>query len=288
MRSSPYHDGLTYDRISAPLERIGREVLARLPLVGDETVLDAGCGSGRVTQALHARLPRGRVIGVDGSPEMIAAARERLGSSVELHLGDLTQLDLGGLRVDAILSTATFHWIEDHARLFERLRTVLRPGGRLVAQCGGEGNCSELQSAIELAVERPPFAAYLAGWPGPWNFAAPEQTAERLRGAGFVEVSTWLVRRPAPYEDLGEWLRANALSAHLERLPGGLREDFVAAVEGHLGEDPEISYVRLNIDATAAGPEPRALRQLSAWAQDQPSVADDTDLSSKSTSRRKP
>lgn len=77
---SPYRDGATYDRISAPLERIGREVLDRLTLSGHETVLDAGCGSGRVTQALAERLPDGHVIGVDGSAAMIAAARARLGT----------------------------------------------------------------------------------------------------------------------------------------------------------------------------------------------------------------
>lgn len=133
---SPYRDGRTYDQISAPLERIGREVLDRLDLRGDETVLDAGCGSGRVTEALVERLPRGTVIGVDGSPEMIAAARRRLGEGPDLLVQDLALLDLGDTTVDAVLSTATFHWIPDHRALFGRLRTVLAPGGRLVAQLG--------------------------------------------------------------------------------------------------------------------------------------------------------
>lgn len=126
---SDYRDGATYDRISAPLERNGIEVLERLDLRGDETVLDAGCGSGRVTQALVERLPRGHVIAVDGSPEMIGAARERLGDGAELLVQDLNELDLGARRVDAILSTATFHWLGDHPRLFARLRAVLRTGG---------------------------------------------------------------------------------------------------------------------------------------------------------------
>ncbi len=251
MRVSPYRDGVSYDRISAPLERIGREVLARLELVGDETVLDAGCGSGRVTEALIERLPRGHVIGVDGSPEMIAAARRRLGRKPELLVSDLTRLDLAGRRVDAILSTATFHWISDHALLFARLRGVLREGGRLVAQCGGLGNTLELELATHAVGERAPFAEYLRGWRGPWNFASPEETAERLQEAGFGDVSTWLVERPAPYEELGEWLRINALSAHLERLPVELREPYLEAVIEELGPDPTITYVRLNLDATA-------------------------------------
>jgi trans-aconitate 2-methyltransferase len=251
---SDYRDGATYDRISAPLERIGREVLERLRLHGDEAVLDAGCGSGRVTQALAERLPRGHVIGVDGSAPMIAAARDRLGDRAELIVQDLERLDLGEREVDAILSTATFHWIADHDGLFARLRTTLRHGGRLVAQCGGRGNTPELDAAARAAGERESFAAHLGGWRGPWNFAGPEETAERLRSAGFNEVRTWLVQRPAPYEalDLREWLATNALTAHLARLPVPLREPFVDAVADELGSHPSMTYIRLNIDATAS------------------------------------
>jgi trans-aconitate 2-methyltransferase len=251
---SDYRDGATYDRISAPLERIGREVLERLALRGDETVLDAGCGSGRVTQALAERLPRGYVIGVDGSPEMIAAAHERLGDRAELIVADLERLDLGERRVDAILSTATFHWIADHARLFARLRAAMLPGARLVAQCGGRGNTPELVRAARAAGAREPFAAHLGEWHGPWNFAGPDETAERLRTAGFADVRTWLVQRPAPYEapQLREWLRTNALTAHLARLPAPLRERYVDAVADELGARPAITYIRLNIDAAAA------------------------------------
>jgi trans-aconitate 2-methyltransferase len=248
---SAYRDGATYDRISAPLERIGREVLERLELAGDETVLDAGCGSGRVTQALVERLPRGHVIGVDGSAEMIAAARERLGDSAELRVADLLALELDGRTVDAILSTATFHWIPDHPLLFARLRSLLRPGGRLVAQCGGTGNVVELHTAANAVGETSPFASHLHGWDTPWNFTSPERAHEQLLAAGFTGISTWLVERPAPYEDLREWLRANALTAHTARLPAELHEPFIEAVVHQLGPDPEISYVRLNLDATA-------------------------------------
>jgi trans-aconitate 2-methyltransferase len=192
------------------------------------------------------------VIGVDGSAEMVAAARARLGDGVELVVQDLEQLDLGGREVHAVVSTATFHWLPDHALLFERLRTVLRAGGRLVAQCGGTGNVAELMAAARVVGDRPPFAEKLAGWSGPWNFAGPVQTAARLEAAGFTDVRTWLVTRPAPYDDLREWLRVNALSAHLARLPAADHAAFLDAVVAELGPDPVISYVRLNLDATAA------------------------------------
>ena len=249
---SAYRDGATYDRISAPLERIGREVLDRLSLDGDETVLDAGCGSGRVTQALVARVPQGHVIAVDGSPAMIDAARSRLGDSAELVVQDLEELNLNGRLVDAILSTATFHWLHDHPRLFARLRGALRPGGQLVAQCGGRGNTSELIAAARAVGERDPFREHLGGWAGPWNFAGPHETAARLRAAGFTDVRTWLVTRSAPYEDLRAWLATNALTAHTARLPARLREPYVDAVHAQLGPDPSITYIRLNLDAVAA------------------------------------
>ena len=175
----------SYERVSAPLEAMGREVLDRLELRGDERVLDAGCGTGRVTAALLEHLPRGEVVAVDGSPAMVAEARERLGPRVEAFVADLTELVLEA-PVDAILSTATFHWIADHDRLFEHLFATLKPGGRIVAQCGGEGNVATVQAAID-GVDEPA----LAGWGGPWNFQSPAATAERLERIGFTEVETW-------------------------------------------------------------------------------------------------
>src|SRR3954452_8014305 len=130
-------DGAEYDRLSTPMERLGREVLDRLELRGDETVLDAGCGSGRLTELLIERVPDGRVVGVDASASMIDAARERLGADADLRVADLVGLDLGGATVDVVFSTATFHWIAVHDALFASLRQAPRPRGRLVAPCGG-------------------------------------------------------------------------------------------------------------------------------------------------------
>src|SRR4051794_29036056 len=148
-------DGAAYDRLSTPMERLGREVLDRLELRGDETILDAGCGSGRLTELLIDRVPDGRVIGVDASASMIDAARERLGPDADLRVADLVGLDLGGETVDVVYSTATFHWIADHDALFASLRAALRPGGRLVAQCGGAGNIASVHAAARPAAGAP-------------------------------------------------------------------------------------------------------------------------------------
>jgi trans-aconitate 2-methyltransferase len=244
-------NGASYDRISGPMEKMGRAVLDRLQLEGDETVLDAGCGSGRVTEVLIERLPRGHVIGVDGSESMVAAARARLGGRADIRHGDLTELTLE-TPVDAILSTATFHWIADHDGLFERLHAAVRPGGQLVAQCGGEGNITRVHAAARRVAAREPFAQYLDGWRGPWNFSSAERAADALRGARFTDVHTWLAEEPVTPEEPREYLATINLGGHLDRLSDDLHDAFIDGVIAELGGAPvTIDYVRLNIDARA-------------------------------------
>lgn len=238
-------DARTYDRVADPMARWGSAVLDRLPLAGDERVLDAGCGSGRVTELLAARLPHGRVVALDGSPAMIEAARERLapfGDRIEFVVADLGQPLPLTEPVDAILSTATFHWVPDHDALFANLAVVVRPGGRLVAQCGGVGNIASIQRALATIGD---------GWLGPVHFETPLATVRRLDAAGFVDIECWLTDEPTrfePGEPLQTYLRTVVLGAHLERLPTGEHDGFVRTVAERL-QEPVIDYVRLNIVA---------------------------------------
>jgi len=241
-------DGEVYDRVSDPQFEWGLEVLDRLPLEGHETVLDAGCGTGRVTAVLLERLPRGRVVAVDASPSMLDQARTRLGDAVELHEADLVDLELER-PVDAVLSTAVFHWILDHDRLFRRLHAALRPGGRLAVQCGGEGNIASLRSAIDAATEREPFSRHLAGTGRPWNFASPAEATRRLEAAGFEEIECWLEPKPVTPPDARAYLPTVTLGFHLAELPQDLHEPFVDAVLAGMGDPVTLDYVRLNIAA---------------------------------------
>jgi trans-aconitate 2-methyltransferase len=240
-------DAASYHRVSAPQLEWAEKVLQRLPLDGGETVLDAGCGSGNVTQLLLDRLPRGHVVAVDSSESMVEHARGALDPArATVFQADLAELELDE-PVDAAFSNAVFHWIPDHDALFAHLHAALRPGGALVAQCGGKGNVSRLHAAGREVGASEPYAPHLADWTGPWNFAGAEETAERLERAGFTEIETWLEPYPLTPEDPVAFMRTVCLAPHLERLPEELRGGFVEAVCKLAGT--ELDYVRLNIDA---------------------------------------
>src|SRR5688500_14642387 len=176
------------------------------------------------------RLPRGRVVAVDRAASMVEHAREALPAdrATVVH-ASLTELVLD-TPVDAVFSNAVFHWISDHEALFERLFAALRPGGRMVAQCGGEGNVARFHRAAREAAEDERFARWFEGWEGPWNFAGPPETAKRLERAGFEAVDTWLQPYPVVPDDPGDYLRTVCLGYHLERLPPELRDEYTDAV----------------------------------------------------------
>lgn len=240
-------DAATYDRIADPMTRWGALVVDRLELEGSETVLDAGCGSGRVTELLLRRLPQGHVVALDGSPSMVEQARRRLapaGDRVTFVVADLLE-PLPVPTVDAVLSTATFHWIADHDRLFANLATVIRAGGRLEAQCGGAGNIASVGEALRT-MGHDPFGRKV--------YATPEETAERLTRAGFVDVECWLQPEPTPFgsvQELATYLRTVALGDHVETLSTAEADAFALEVAGRMPA-LEMDYVRLNIRARRA------------------------------------
>jgi trans-aconitate 2-methyltransferase len=241
-------DAAGYDAVSAPLEQLGVEVLDRLELGGDETVLDVGCGTGRVSAHLAERLPGGRVIAIDSSEAMAAQARQRLGEAAEVLCGDILTLELP-VRVDAVVSTATFHWIDDHARLFESLARLLVPGGRLAAQCGGAGNIRRVLAAADEVAAMPEFAGSFDGFRRPSHFASAKETARNLEAAGFERIECRLTPRPVEPDDPLRYLATISLGPHLERLAEEHRDAFSEQVAARLGEPLTIDYVRLDIDA---------------------------------------
>jgi trans-aconitate 2-methyltransferase len=241
-------DAVSYDRVSDPQLGWAREQLERLELRGDEVVLDAGCGSGRVTALLADRVPRGRVYAVDVAPSMVEHARSALGDRATVLCQDLIDLELPE-PVDAAFSNATFHWIEDHERLFSRLHGAIRPGGRLVAQCGGEGNIDAFRRLSEAVAAEEPFAPYFRGWRRPWNYAGAQETERRLERAGFVEAGCWLEPKRVTLDQPRAFVQTVCLVRHLDPLPDDLREQFLDRVLARAGRPLVLDYVRLNMTA---------------------------------------
>src|SRR3954452_443483 len=219
-------DAQTYEKVADPQTAWADEIIARSGIKHGDVVLDAGCGGGRVTQKLLELTPN--VIAVDGDANMVEKARATLPESVPVYHQDLTELEIDE-RVDVVFSCAVFHWITDHERLFARLHAALKPGGRLVAQCGGQGN---IQNVLDVVGDRP----------GRWLYAKPEDTEARLQGAGFTEARPWLQEKPTVPDDMVTFLETVILheddNAHANA-------ERVAAQIDH------IDYVRLNIEATA-------------------------------------
>jgi trans-aconitate 2-methyltransferase len=243
MAGTPW-DAHTYDRSSEPQQAWAAEVLQRLVgIAPDATVLDVGCGTGRVTEALLELVPQGRVLALDASAEMVALARSRLGVRASVWCQDALELELDE-PVDAVVSTAALHWVPDHDRLWARLAGALRPGGVLEVQCGGEGNIDGVREVIEAVAQE--LAPELVGW-SPWVFAGPQETQRRLRAAGFTVRRCWLQERPTWPQDVDAFVRTSILAAHLERLPEERREPFAAAVVA--GVRLPLDYVRLNVSA---------------------------------------
>lgn len=238
-------DAPAYDTLNAPMTARGNDAVARLELRGDETVLDAGCGTGQVTATLLERLPRGRAIALDGSLRMLDAARERLGDDprvafVQADLGEPLVPPLERDAVDAIVSTSTFHWVRDHAALFRNLAAMLRPGGQLVVDCGGAGNVD----AVLRALRELGFTEH------PWTYAGIEETQARLRAAGFAQMDVRLVPRVSHHarEELERFLTSVVLRTFVmelgEEAGARLVRDVADRIPGR-----ELHWVRLEIVA---------------------------------------
>lgn len=269
-------DADTYSRVASPQREWSEGVLDRLGLSGSETVLDAGCGSGGVTADLLGRLPRGRVIAVDGSPSMIAAARERLDDErVSFSCQDLTGLELEE-PVDRIFSNATFHWIEDHPKLFARLFAALKPGGRISAQCGGEGNVAEVVKALKTVISEDPFRESVGSLGVPWNYATPEETASRLREAGFEDPHCWLEERRATPDDPQAFFEASGLAPWRERLSPGMFTGFSDRLMSVMGHPDGFDYVRLNIEAIRAGEDTATRAGAEPWSPTREQAREET------------
>lgn len=259
MVASREWNATSYHKVSAPQTAWGQLVLERLELAGDERVIDAGCGSGRLTEALIERLPRGRVLAIDRSWNMLQTARANLrpafGSQVEFVQVALPLMPVRAW-ADVVFSTATFHWVSDHPALFAGIFGALTPGGRLHAQCGGGPNLAAAHALAEEVMGQAPFKRHFEDWSGVWEFASDAITRDRLEAAGFVHVHTGLEPAPttlASEADYREFVTTVIYHPHLARLPESLRPRFIDEVTSRAARQSPpftLDYWRLNMRAT--------------------------------------
>ncbi|MEY2467846.1 MAG: hypothetical protein QOF21_544 [Actinomycetota bacterium] len=230
-------------------------VLDRLALVDGESVLDAGCGSGRVTRHVVERNPTGTVVAVDADADMVRVAADALADThavvrqVDLLELDLPALDVGVDAVDAIFSTATFHWIKDHDTLFARLFAALNPDGRIEAQCGGGENTKRVKAVARAVAQEASYRETLADFNDVTSYYGPEETHARLDRAGFIDVRCWLQEIDVVPDDPVAYMSTIVLGQHRERLGEKLGLQYVREVADRLGSPVTLDYVRLNISA---------------------------------------
>jgi trans-aconitate methyltransferase len=247
-----------YHKVSDPQFAWGQAVLQRLELGGGEHVIDVGCGSGRLTRELAARLPQGRLIGLDASDAMLQQARTHLGGSVPsvpLVRASLPRMPFANW-ADVVFSTATFHWVPDHPALFASIFAALKPGGRLHAQCGGAGNLVQARKPAEEVMALSQFAPYFAGWHSVWEFADDRVTAARLSSAGFRDITTNLEPAPIVFDnerDYRAFVSVVIFRIHLSKLPSELQTRFLDEMVARVSALPQrftLDYCRLNMQAT--------------------------------------
>ena len=248
-------DADAYHRISGPQFAWGQRVLARLELRGYEVVLDAGCGTGRLTSLLAARVPEGRIVAMDRSAAMTRSARTLLPDVVDVVQADLLALPYGAA-FDDIFSTATFHWVLEPAGLHAQLFAALKPGGRLHAQSGGAGNLAQLRDRMQALMRDPRYADRYRDWHEPWHFATPQATSASLAAAGFTDIHCSLEDAPTPFPDADtyrEFTHRVVLADYFTRVSAKERDDMLDALceAAARGDAPyTLDYVRLDMRAT--------------------------------------
>lgn len=263
-------DAKTYHKISHIQETWAKELISKYEWTGDEVVLDAGCGSGRVTNIIAKTLNKGRIFAVDVDENMIKTAREKYNhlKNVFFLNSDLLNVELPE-PVDVVFSNAVIHWIPNHNQLFKKFWDILKPRGKILIQCGGKGNLGKTHGILESIRMKKEFGQYFRNWKHPWNFPSSTETNSILKSIGYRKIHTDLTRKTAlfrSFEDYRLFMKTVVMKPYLSYLPSNdnnLTRDlfidlFMKQIKRHNtdlldeksgGEQHRIEYVRLNIHA---------------------------------------
>jgi trans-aconitate methyltransferase len=254
-----------YAAHSAVQQSWARELIAKLNLRGDERILDIGCGDGKVTAELAQAVPRGGVLGIDASVEMIAFARKMFPSvtfsNLQFQVCDARELESGlaAAPFDVVFSNAALHWVDDHEAILRGAASVLKRGGRLAVFCGGKGNAHDVFLALrpEMRIKR--WRGFFRNMPMPYFCHTSGDYEKWLPKFGFKINTLKLAPKDTAYADAAgfeAWLRTTWLP-FVQRVPENLREEFITAVkQRYVAKHPpnevgniSVRMVRLEIDA---------------------------------------
>ena len=248
-------DAEQYHRVSGPQRSWGLRVLERLQPRPGERILDIGCGTGRLTSDMRARVPSASILALDRSHAMLREAVKRADPAIPFLQADAARLPLADGLFDAVFSTATFHWVPDHPALFAEIHRVLVPGGRLVSQAGGGPNLSGLYARTADLARQDRLTDCFTDWSDPWTFAGVDDTRARLEHAGFTDIDVWLEPAPTTFANANDYrafVTTACLRHQLARLPDRDRGAYVDALARRAARDDPpytLDYWRLNIDA---------------------------------------
>jgi trans-aconitate 2-methyltransferase len=200
-------DAETYHKVSDIQESWAIELLEKRKVGENEIVMDAGCGTGRVTKIIANKVKRGKVYAVDVDENMIINAKKNLKDlpNIVFVKSDLADVILPE-KIDLVFSNAVIHWILDHKKLFTNFWNLLKPGGKLLIQCGGKGNLDTIPNTLEKVRKSKRFNQYFENWKIPWNFASSEDTIKILNEIGFKDVQANLEEKKAKFRNLQEYI----------------------------------------------------------------------------------
>jgi trans-aconitate 2-methyltransferase len=255
-------DPKEYNCYSSHQKQWGMELIAKLGLNGTERLLDLGCGDGKVTSEIARRLPKGSVVGLDISQEMVEYAIENyppeLYSNLRFQIGDAANLQFNE-EFDIVFSSAALHWVKEHRPVLEGIKNALKPGGLAFLQMGGSGNASDLVGAFGSVMSMPHFQMHFQNFEFPYATHQPSEYTDLLEDAGLEAERVEFRPKVMSYDDVADfvgWLRTTWMP-FVEQVPESMRDELLdQVVEVYLQRNPadyrgrvKVMMLRLEVEA---------------------------------------
>ncbi len=224
-----------YEKSSTAQYAWAMGLISSLKTVGNERILDIGCGNGKITACLAELVPEGEVVGIDISLEMVDYARRTYTSerhpNLSFQIGDASNLGFSE-EFDIAVSFACLHWVKDHLPVLKGVFNSLVPGGRVLFQCGGRGNAADILTATEELIRTAAWSEYFQDADFPYNFYGPEEYREWMAQAGLKIIRAELIPKDMVHEGVRglEGFIETTWLPYLERLPDSGRREFIMEV----------------------------------------------------------